>query len=160
MKRKDGEWMDFKTRVMVIDDEAALRETMKELLEGEGLAVRTASGGFEALALLQDDPLPHVILLDLMMGLMSGWEFRTRLSTDVRLASIPVILVSAAADVEEHAARLGVFSWFRKPVDFAALLQTIRAATNVAAPEIPLSVPYGEGPVASGDGPPISFASA
>jgi CheY-like chemotaxis protein len=145
---------------MVIDDEAALRETMKELLEGEGLSVRTASGGFEALALLKDDPLPHVILLDLMMGLMSGWEFCHRLAADSRLAGIPVILVSAAADVEEYAARLGVFSWFRKPVDFPALLQTIRAATNAAAQEAPLKMPYGEGSTSSGDGPPISFAIA
>lgn len=152
--------MDFKTRVMVIDDEAALRETMKELLEAEGLAVRTASGGFEALALLQEDPLPHVILLDLMMGLMSGWEFRTRLGADVRLAGIPVILLSAAADVEEHASRLSVFSWFRKPVGVPALLQTIRAATSARAPETALNLPYGDGSTSSGDGPPISFAIA
>jgi CheY-like chemotaxis protein len=153
-----GNGMDGKTRVLVIDDEAALRETVKELLEAEGLAVRTASGGFEALALLQDDPLPHVILLDLMMGLMSGWELRRRLTADGRLAAIPVILVSAAADVEEHASRLGVFGYFRKPVDFAALLQTIRVATNVSP--APVDFSYGEAPVASGDGPPVSFAIA
>jgi CheY-like chemotaxis protein len=92
-----------------------------------------------------------------MMGLMSGWELRRRLASNERLAAIPVVLVSAAADVQEHASRLGVFSWFQKPVDFPALLQTIRGASNACGSTDAI---YGEGSIPSGDGPPVSFAIA
>ena len=96
------------------------------LLEGEGYAVETASNGAEALACL-DSSCPSVILLDLMMPVMTGDEFRQRQLADKRFARIPVICMTAAHDGRERAERLHADDYLQKPVDCEILLNAVRA---------------------------------
>jgi CheY-like chemotaxis protein len=82
--------------VMVIDDDASIRETLCELLEEEGYPAVGAANGRDALAALRAGPLPCLILLDLMMPVMNGWEFREQQQRDPALAAIPVAVITAA----------------------------------------------------------------
>lgn len=83
-------------RVLVIEDERDIREALAEALEYEGYEVAVAANGREALRSLDRGPIPDVILLDLVMPEMSGWEFRQVQVRDPALAGIPVVVVSAS----------------------------------------------------------------
>jgi CheY-like chemotaxis protein len=85
--------------IVIIDDDPDVREVLAELLTDEGYAVRCFANGAEALAGLRGDASASLILLDLMMPVMNGWRFREEQTLDRRLASIPVIAMSAVADV-------------------------------------------------------------
>lgn len=92
-------------------------------LQLAGNRVITASNGREALGLLQERPPPCLILLDLMMPVMDGWQLRAALRRDPRLAEIPVIVVSAVS--EEMAARLGAADFLPKPIDIDKLVEAV-----------------------------------
>ncbi len=89
--------------ILIIEDDAGVRESLCELLQMEGFAVRTAENGAIGLQLAEAMPPPCLILLDLMMPVMDGWQVLAALKTtgDCRLASLPVTVVSAAADVDD-----------------------------------------------------------
>jgi CheY-like chemotaxis protein len=116
-------------RVLVVEDDAALREALSEALRDEGFTVTAAADGREALDLLRvsASPNPSVILLDLAMPRMNGWQFRAEQQTDDRIAAIPVVVLSAAPHLAEEAESLGVpdGSWLRKPVPLGNLLAVI-----------------------------------
>lgn len=112
--------------VLVVDDDADLRETMVMLLEDEGYQVASAANGREALLYLKRCPPPCLILLDLMMPLMNGWEFRQRQRQDPALASIPVLVMSAVADSGPPVSSLGAEDCLVKPVSMDVLLDKIR----------------------------------
>ena len=81
-------------RVLLIEDDAGLRQALKMLLERRGYLVVEALDGREALTLLQDDPLPSAVLLDLKLPGMNGWEFRERQLADPRLACLPTLVMT------------------------------------------------------------------
>jgi CheY-like chemotaxis protein len=83
-------------RILIIDDDEEIRETLGELLSDEGFEVVEAGDGVDALALLAVEAHPHLILLDLMMPNMDGWKFHSELQKDSALASIPVVVMTAA----------------------------------------------------------------
>lgn len=112
--------------VMVVEDDPTAREGLKALLEGEGYTVACAADGREALDHLRHVGLPALILLDLVMGGMDGWQFRREQGLDPVLAPVPVVIVSATADVSRSAASLGAAGFVRKPVTLDALLEAIR----------------------------------
>jgi CheY-like chemotaxis protein len=112
--------------VLVVEDHIDLREMLAILLEGEGFDVATACNGAEALRCL-DQSCPAVILLDLMMPVMTGDEFRERQLADSRYAHVPVICMTAAHDGKERAERLHADEYFQKPVDFEQLLSAVRS---------------------------------
>ena len=112
--------------VLVVEDHVDLREMLAILLESEGFDVATASNGAEALRCL-DQTCPAVILLDLMMPVMTGDEFRERQLADVRYAHVPVICMTAVHDGKERADRMHADEYFQKPVDFERLLSAVRA---------------------------------
>ena len=112
--------------VLVVEDHVDLREMLAIMLEGEGFAVATAGNGAEALRCL-DETCPAVILLDLMMPVMTGDEFRERQLADARFAHVPVICMTAAHDGKERAERLHADDYFQKPVDFEQLLSAVRS---------------------------------
>jgi CheY-like chemotaxis protein len=115
-------------RILVVDDEAFIRLYLEEVLVDEGHDVRSASDGAEALRLLREgEPSPDLILLDLMMPGMNGWEFRKEQAADPGLAGIPVVVVSGAGDVQAEAARLGVQGYLAKPFFPEMLLAAIAA---------------------------------
>jgi CheY-like chemotaxis protein len=82
-------------QILVVEDNADLRELTAEICEAEGYQVAVAANGADALQYLATHPLPHLILLDVMMPVMNGEEFRRRQLADPRLASIPVLVLSA-----------------------------------------------------------------
>jgi CheY-like chemotaxis protein len=110
--------------VLIVEDDPDLREMMAQLLALEGLRACTAVNGRDALDYLRRNQKPNVILLDLMMPVMDGWEFRRQQQTDARLADIPVVVLSAF----DHARtdEVGATAVLKKPLDFEHLLQLVR----------------------------------
>ena len=113
--------------VLVVDDDPDIRETLRFVLEDAGYPVYTAENGREALEVLADaQPLPGLILLDLMMPVMNGWQLRMELLKDQRLARIPVVVISGAANVESEARALGAAGYLAKPIlEFAPLFSLL-----------------------------------
>lgn len=99
------------------------------LLESEGFEVQTASNGAEALAAMHATR-PAVILLDLMMPVMSGDEFRRRQLAEPEYATVPVICMTAAHDGPQRAQRLNATQYFQKPVNFDDLITAVRQLTS------------------------------
>lgn len=111
------------TKVLVVDDEPALRDLIRAVLEEEGYEVLTAENGRRALELLEEDR-PDLVLTDLMMPVMGGHELMHRLRSRPGLDRIPVIVMStarAASSVDAAAA------FVPKPFDIDQLLAAIRA---------------------------------
>ncbi|MCP3142904.1 response regulator [Pyxidicoccus xibeiensis] len=111
--------------VMAVDDDADILLAFKDVLEMEGYCVMLARSGREALDLLQRGARPAVILLDLMMPDVSGWEFRERQLADPSLASLPVVVISGQGVSARDVATLGVAGYLKKPVDLEQLLGTV-----------------------------------
>jgi CheY-like chemotaxis protein len=109
--------------ILVIDDNDDLRETVQMLLESSGYSVATAANGRAALAHLQGGSRPSLILLDLMMPDMNGWQFLDHARGDQSLSSIPILIMTAhqPSDV----ARLPPAEVVPKPFDAATLLAAI-----------------------------------
>ncbi len=113
-------------RVLVVDDDTEIRETMIDVLEDAGYEAVGASDGVEALAQLRDDGDRWcVVLLDLMMPNMDGRAFREEQLQDPALSPIPVVIVSARNDVAEAAADLNVAAHVTKPLRLKALVELV-----------------------------------
>src|ERR1044071_1184503 len=78
------------TMILVVEDDSAIREVLTDVLESEGYQVLNAANGREAIQLLRSSTLPCLILLDLMMPVMNGWQFRDEQRQDPLLAPVPV----------------------------------------------------------------------
>ena len=111
--------------VLIVEDDTDLRETLADLLQAEGYRTAEAANGREALTRLRQAGLPCLILLDLMMPVMNGWEFREALRQDAALASIPVAILTGVRNSTDQAAALDAVGYFQKPLDFDALLATV-----------------------------------
>lgn len=112
--------------VLVVDDDPDILEALSEILEAEGFEIRRARNGKEALEKLEPDP-PQLILLDLMMPVMDGWEFAQRLrQLPPRVANIPIIVLSADRNVSNKAAEIGAVGHLAKPFELNDLLDMVR----------------------------------
>jgi len=113
-------------RILVVDDDTEIRETLIEVLEDAGYTAVGAADGLEALAQLRA-PQDRwcVVLLDLMMPNMDGRTFRTEQLQDPALSPIPVVIVSAMADVAETAEELQVAAHVTKPIPLERLVQLV-----------------------------------
>ena len=114
-------------RILVVDDEPELLRALCVRLTAEGFACDTAANGREALDRLQAD-LPDLIILDLLMPEVSGYEVCRRLKVDPRTAQIPVIVLTAVPErtVTQTTEWLGASSMLHKPFDTTLLLSTVR----------------------------------
>jgi CheY-like chemotaxis protein len=111
--------------VLVVDDEPAVRAAICETLEELGCPAIAACDGAEAQRRLESgEHPPCVIVLDLVMPGVNGWQFRAWQQADPRFANIPVVLISAQRDLAFEARRLGA-EYVEKPVAFATLLAAI-----------------------------------
>jgi CheY-like chemotaxis protein len=112
--------------IMVVEDDAATRDALTLILSAEGFAVLGAANGQEALTLLRGSSRPDLILLDLMMPIMDGWQFRREQTQDPSLSAIPVVVLSADGNVRQKAASLHVADYLQKPVEMESLLEVIQ----------------------------------
>ena len=112
-------------KVLVVDDDYAVLDAIKDVLEDEGYEVTLAANGLEALKELRRAGPPCVILLDLMMPVMNGWEFRREQLQDEMLANIPTILVTAHNRADENTEELAASACIRKPAQPSELLATV-----------------------------------
>lgn len=112
--------------VLVVDDDADIREQLAEILADEGYDVITAANGVEALERVRAGARPALILLDLFMPVMDGWALRAELEKDPRTARVPVVLMSGQGDARAEAERLHVDACLVKPVPYPTLLGTVQ----------------------------------
>ena len=116
-------------RVLVVDDDEEVRGTLGAVLQAEGFEVIEARNGLHALQQLLRFPLPDLILLDMTMPVMTGFEFLELQEEDPRIRAIPVIAVTVHARVAELR---GVQRLVRKPFDLTELLKVIREVLAAA----------------------------
>lgn len=110
--------------ILVIEDDPSIREALKITLEVEGYEVTLASNGKEGLELVKKMPRPCLILLDLMMPIMNGFEFLNFREKDVFIAPIPVVIVSAFSDQKNKMENTQGF--IKKPVRLDHLLDLVQ----------------------------------
>jgi CheY-like chemotaxis protein len=121
-------WQDTQTwRVLLVEDEPDNREVISETLTYFGVLVRTAEIGIDGLRVLEEF-IPDVILLDLSMPKMDGWEMRNRVKSDPRFADLPIIALTAHAMAgdKERALDVGFDGYITKPISVTTLVQNIR----------------------------------
>jgi two-component system cell cycle response regulator DivK len=112
--------------ILVVEDDDETRTSVMDLLAGEGFHVEGATNGRGALHYLrQAVELPSLIILDLVMPGMDGWTFRTEQLADPRLVQIPIVILSAKAELAQQARDLNVAECLAKPVDAPQLLTAV-----------------------------------
>ena len=113
--------------ILVVEDDGAVRETLQDLLEEEGYRVSPAANGREALERLRaGGGVPCLVLLDLQMPVMDGWQFRKEMRGDAALAGIPVVVISADAGLERKLEGMAAAAVLPKPVELGRLLATVQ----------------------------------
>jgi CheY-like chemotaxis protein len=117
----ESEGVDTSKFVLTVDDDPDLLEVTSFVIEQEGVAVETARNGEEALALLRTGKRPSLVLLDLMMPVMNGWEFLNEIAKDPPLRKIPIVVLTAA----KHVKVPGAVEVLPKPMDLTALLRVV-----------------------------------
>ena len=120
-----GNDVGTRATILVIDDDDDIRAVLAMVLDEAGFRVVTAANGREALEHLREDPQPDVILLDLMMPEMDGYQFRAEQQRDPALRAIPTLIVTAGT-VTSRVEALGAEAILRKPVSLRRLVDTIR----------------------------------
>lgn len=113
-------------RVLVVEDDPALREIYAGALRGFGHDVRTASDGSAAFDTLANGWEPCVVFLDLRMPGMDGWEFSRRLRADEQFKAVRVVVVAAHFRIDQEAADIGADGWLQKPFDLVRLDEETR----------------------------------
>ena len=112
--------------VLVVDDDPDIRLMIAQALELEGWSVTGAANGAEALRALREGTRPVVVLLDIMMPVMNGWQFMDEQRRDPALATIPVVLISGDERLPEKASEAHVAGFLKKPMDLWALLEVVQ----------------------------------
>jgi CheY-like chemotaxis protein len=110
--------------IFIVDDDTDLREVLGELLSDEGWAPRLCPNGRAALDLLRSGVRPRVILLDLMMPEMDGWQFRQEQLRDAALRDIPVVVMTASRGLADDGALAGA-EVLEKPVGLTDILGAV-----------------------------------
>jgi CheY-like chemotaxis protein len=115
-------------QILIVEDDRDIRESLEEVLRDAGYAPVLAADGVEALQHLRASAVPSVIILDLMMPVMDGREFRAIQLSDERLRAIPTILLTAHAKPADAMSGMGDVIFLAKPVDLDRLLETVARA--------------------------------
>jgi two-component system, chemotaxis family, chemotaxis protein CheY len=112
--------------IAIVEDDADLAGVLATVLESHGYAVSSASNGREALEQLHAGNRPALILLDMMMPIMDGREFREAQAGDAEIAGIPVVLMTADGNAPRKAESIGAVGYLAKPVGIPELLGEVR----------------------------------
>jgi CheY-like chemotaxis protein len=121
-------------RILVVDDEPMIRQLVADALQEFGYHVDTAANGAEALEIMRQ-AVPHAIVLDLMMPRLGGTGFVELLRLNPLIASVPVLLVTAAYGARETAERIGAQAYLTKPFELDRLIELVGELTG---PPLPL----------------------
>jgi CheY-like chemotaxis protein len=112
-------------RVLIIDDEADVRELFCDILQGAGFEAVSAESGAEGLEILRSDPRIKVVLLDLLMPEMDGWRFRHHQLSQPQYAAIPTVIVTGAPLGGAAHEQLQAADYLSKPVTRERLIGTV-----------------------------------
>ncbi|MDQ4075608.1 MAG: response regulator [Chloroflexota bacterium] len=112
------------SKVLIVDDDPGIQETLEAILEFEGYEVSLARDGIEALSYLEEE-LPGLILLDLMMPRMDGFALTQELERRGLRAALPIIVLTADGRAQEKAARLRAEDYVEKPFELSDLLDKV-----------------------------------
>jgi len=114
-------------KILVVEDDKDIRRNMQLLLESEGYTVEVAENGQVALDLLiRGSFIPTLIVLDLMMPVMDGFEFREAQEKVAAIAKIPVVIMTADGHVEEKKQRVGAVAGLKKPANIDDILDMVK----------------------------------
>ena len=116
--------MSERPRLLVVDDDVELCESMADALTDAGYEPMTAGDGLRALLLSRDGEAPRLILLDLMMPDMNGWQFREQQLRDQKTKDIPVVVMTASRDLRRHPVQADAFLF--KPFTLDDLLEQVQ----------------------------------
>ncbi len=119
-------------RVLVVEDDPSTRDLLATALKVFGVRVTTASNGKDGLECLRRER-PCVVLLDLMMPIMDGAQFREAPLADPRLAEVPVLLVTAVHNPDVRAEQLHVNGWIAKPFDIDRVIEFVLSYCGMRA---------------------------
>ena len=109
-------------KLLLVEDDEELRRSLCDLLQDAGFDVECAENGRVALTFLEDSAPPCLVLLDLMMPVMNGWEFRDAQSRNEKISDIPVVILTADGRADLKAETLGAAGYLRKPIQVDRLL--------------------------------------
>jgi CheY-like chemotaxis protein len=112
--------------ILLIDDDETVRATLQDLLAESGFEVATAADGIQALRYLRTHPPPSLIILDLMMPFMDGFEFRRTILEDPALEKVPVVITTALTRQFQEQNSLRAAAYLHKPLEFGRLLEVVR----------------------------------
>ncbi len=115
--------------VLVVDDDQVLLDLLACVLEDKGYRVERATDGRQGLEAVGRS-MPHLILLDMNMPVMTGWEFARELHARYD-RSAPIVVVSASDDARRWAEEIGACQWIRKPFDLDSLLSVVRQHAGI-----------------------------
>ena len=119
-------------RILLVEDDTGIRESVAEVLELEGYQVSAVSNGSDALAWLAREVPPDVLLVDLVMPVMSGGELLARVKADPRLAAVPAVLMTAAMPSARSPVP-AVDAFLPKPFELDALLEVVARLARARA---------------------------
>ena len=116
-------------KILIIEDDGDIAFAICTLLESEGYDVAVAENGIVALSILKEKGVPNLILLDMMMPKMNGWEFAAEFRSQYP-KNCPIIVMTAAADAKQRAADIDAAEWIEKPFAFKKFLELISKYVN------------------------------
>lgn len=111
--------------ILIVEDEKIILDTLKDFLESEDYLVLMAGNGLIALEVLETSEMPHLILLDMKMPKMNGWEFAKAFAEKYNNAA-PIIVTTAAVDAQQRAKDINAIDWVEKPFHLDILLAKIK----------------------------------
>jgi CheY-like chemotaxis protein len=116
----------MKSQVLIVEDDPDVRSALRDLLADEGYDPVEAVNGLEAIEYLRKGNRPGLIVLDLGMPVVNGWEFRSVQRSIPAMAEIPVVILTASPETEADLAWMAPADCIRKPVDVDRFLGTVR----------------------------------
>lgn len=114
----------FGKTILIVEDDRDIRGCLEMVLRSAGYIVESAGNGRQALDLLGNH-IPSLILLDLMMPVMDGWQFRAAQVQDLKLATIPVVVMTAGGQAAHYAKLMNTSGFVQKPLDLDHLIETL-----------------------------------
>ena len=120
--------MNQRPRLLVVDDDVELCESMADALTDAGYDPVTAGDGLRALLVFENGAAPKLILLDLMMPDMNGWQFREQQLRDQKMKDVPVVVMTASRDLRRHPVQADAFLF--KPFTLEDLLEQVHRVVS------------------------------